>query len=277
VLRKKEFLFLWCLLPVLTLVGYFKIIPTLSLWAGHGYAHIGQYDKAAVLNHANVLIDSFQYLAVNTKSLLLDTIGIMPFSPRASIYTKGLMVAAFMAWWVIMMRFLLKAQNKRDHLIIFLIGLILFSNYSMAITEKTWGPYYYGGYWSIFFTIYTGRQIEKAMLGKNLLVFCMFFILINMSNDFLDMNMICKKCQYHWPTSVAKQYFQYKLDRFDPGDKSIFTGEQIKSFIFSYWTARNAPRTIHTLPRELNWLAVESKPDMESLYRKRGIDFFDVF
>lgn len=275
VIRKKEYLLLWCLLPLITLLAYFKIIPYLSILAGHGFPHLEQYDKVGMLDQKDVFIESFRYLVGNTKSLVLDSIGIMPFSHQASVYIKCSMIAALVAWGVLL-HFIAKARHKWDHLAFFLIGLILFFNYSMAITEKTWGPYYYGGFWSIFFTIYLGKLIEKALIPSKLLLILFLLILINMVNCFLDMNMIIKKSHYHWPVSVAKEYFQEKLDRFDPRVKPVFSGEELKYSINYYWSHRNALDTRYSLPKELCWLSVELKPPSELYVNITKTDFIET-
>ena len=273
--RKREFILLWCLLPVITLIGYFKIMPTFSYWAGFGYPHIEQYDKVGMLNQLNVFTDSFRYLIVNTKNLVLDTMGMMPFSPQAPVCIKVGIITGFAAWIVIMI-YLIKTTYKWDHLVFFLIGLILFFNYSMAITEKTWGPYYYGGFWSIFFVIYLGRLIEKASIPKGILTICLFLILINMSNCFLNMNMICKKCQYHWAPSVAKEYFQGNMPGFDPNNKSVFTGSEIKFAIYSYWSKRDSLDSRYSLPKELCWLPLELKNPSQVFIKLPGSDFIET-
>jgi len=264
VIRRKSFLWCWLSLPVVTYLGYFKIIPYLSVWAGQGLPQLTNYNKFAMMGHAHSFYQSMMFLGSNAKNLILETMGIIvPDVFKAPVLMAGCFYAAMISWGITLY-YIFKVKQKWDLRLLFLVSIILFFNYLISITMFIWGPYYYGSFWSVFFVIYLAGLMENARIPRKVMIVCFFFILLNMANAFLVTNKIYKKYHYYpYNPWVITRYYWYDRSRFDPHVKPLLNGSQVKSLIYEYWSNVRQGKPIEQLPfpRELCWLPVELEPD----------------
>ncbi len=269
--HRKLYLFLWLCLPAITALAYFKIIPYLSCLAGFSFPHFDQalkfFSGLAYKEFSSNYLGGFIYflkmLIANTKILILETMGIVfPQGFRGGEWLTGCFLASLVSWIVIIFK-LFKARKKSELFLfsIFLFGLILFFNYLISLVLRIWGPYYYGGFWSIFFAIFLARFINKTDINKHVLVVCFFFIILNMSNSFLAINLVNKKYHYYpYSPGEIRLFFKGDRNRFDV--RPFYSGGQIKEQIYDYWMTvrRGDPIKQYYLPRELCWLPLELEP-----------------
>jgi tetratricopeptide (TPR) repeat protein len=265
IFRRKLFLGLWFLLPLLTTLVYLKIIPYICVLAGYDQPSLLKYDLFQSVFHSSTIHAFIKYLWMNSKSLILQTIGIFYYSKTTPIYVKVSLFLAIFSWMAIIFchprMFLLGIQTRMLAVLIF---LLLFFNATMSITMLAWGPYYYGAFWSIFFVLFLAQCLEKAQLPKPLLLGCFLLIMISMVNCFIGTNIIYKK--YHWypydPATIG-DYFKGTRLFFDKQDKPVFSGEELRSEIQSYWKrVRNKENIVSlSIPRELGWLTAELEPE----------------
>ena len=264
VIKRKTYLLLWLFLPVITYIGYLKIIPCLSLWSGNGFPQLADYNKFAEIGQIQSFYLSLIFLGINAKNLILETMGIIvPDFFKAPVLMAVFFYAALIAWGVVLY-YIFKVKQEWDLKLIFLAGVVLFFNYLISITMFVWGPYYYGSFWSVFFVVYLAGLIAKANIPKKVLIFCFFFILFNMANAFLDTNKIYKKYHYYpYNPWFITRYFWYDRSRFDQDLKPMLNGAQIKAYIHEYWARVRRGESIDLLPfpRELCWLPVELEPN----------------
>ena len=265
IFKRKLYLFLWLLIPIFAFIGYYIIIPYLSLWTGNGFPHLNHSDDMMGASNALLhFIDPLRFLGSNAKSIIFDTMGLIIPHPKAPFVIKITLIFAAVSW-LILFYYLIRVKNKEITLLLFLAGLILFFNYSMyAIGMWTWGPYWYGTYWSIFFVFYLARLIEKAHIPKTILTSCLFFILLSMSNSFLATNTVYKKFNYYpYGPGEIEYYFNGQKFRFDPLNKLPFTGQDLKKDTLFYWikVKNNMAVKSFSIPKELCWLPIELEPD----------------
>jgi len=288
--RRKSFLFLWLLLPLITVVAYLKIIPYLCVLAGHEQPHLLNYDLVQSIHQPHTIYNSIQYLGMNARNLILETMGIFSFSNTSSKFIALSMGLAIASWLTIFF-YILRTKKKFDPLLVFLILLLFFFNTMMSVTMFIWGPYYYGAFWSIFFVIFLSKYIERSNIPKLLLLICTFFIIISTTNSFIGTNIIYKK--YHWyPYSpdTIEDYFKGTRLFFDKRDTPVFSDKEIKSSIYNYWTKvrKGTDRKTMLLPRELGWLPIEIEPTknyqrsipgalFKSTFRNKFTDGADIF
>jgi len=271
IIKPKIYLLLWLLLPLITLISYFKIIPFLSMCAGFPFPHFSQSLKFYNgLAYADVINQRFgpicyfiKVLGPNTKNLILETMGIiLPKYSKDPLYVIVNFYSCLFAWGVICY-YLCKVRKKLDLILPFLFGLILFFNYWISINLRIWGPYCYGTFWPIFFVIYLSRFINKANIPKNVLTICLFFILLSMFNCFLATNLVYKKYHYYpySPGLIRDYYYAGSKSRFV--ETPAFRGKNIKEDIIIYWTQVRSGTEIEpfSLPKELCWLPLELEPE----------------
>ncbi len=289
--KHKRYLLLWLTLPVITFINYFKLLPFLTTLAGYKQPVLSNCNLLNSALNPTLLPNSLKYLASNTQSIILDTMGIFFPHPQASLLIQIGIILAIISW-LILFTYILRFSRKWDPLLIFLILLILFFNASVfSISLNTWGPYWYGTYWSIFFVLFLARTIKNANIPPYLLTACFFFIIVSTTNCFLGTNTIYKK--YHWypysPGTIG-DYFAGKRLRFDPRDKPPFTPEDIKETTRFYWKQVRKGLAINSLslPKELCWLPFELEPQKsytrslpglltENHFKKQFTDGAEIF
>ncbi|MBF0595699.1 MAG: hypothetical protein HQL22_12145 [Candidatus Omnitrophica bacterium] len=281
-LRRRSHFLAFFLLPVLVLFGYYFLIPQLSSWAGHGFPHLNKCSdiQGFLMLPAN-LLEPFKYFASNASHLIFDTIGLMIPASQAPVLVKIMLIGSLICW-IILFYYILRARNKEGLLVVFLgVQLLVFNHSMSAMGSKTWGPFWYGTFWSVFFVFFLARLIEKANIPKPVLTVCLFIILINMSNCFLATNLIYKNWHYY-PYNPGKisLYFQDRKLRFDPEDKPFLSGADLKLIIYDYWIRVKQGETVEdfTIPRELCWLPLEVEPEEThtrySLLDTNNINYF---
>jgi len=267
IFKNRRYLLLFFILPAITLISYFVIIPYLSVGAGYDFPHLMSYTKIFELGNAGAFDNAVKFLGINAKNLILETMGIIvPFSSHAPLIVKLFIGAAAISWAGIFYYVSLRALLFRawQSSIFFLIGLILFFDYLMAITNEVWGPYYYGAFWSVFFVFSLAHFIEKAHIPKYILTGFFFLIIMSMFYCFIATNTIYKK--YHFYPCDPKQirfYFKGERKRFDPSEKPLVAGGDLKAAIKVYWEQSKQGRSFDYsyLPRELYWLPIELEPN----------------
>ncbi len=285
IFRRKLFLFFWFLLPLMTLAAYLEIIPYLCVLAGHDWPHLFKYDLVQSIHQPGTIHNSISYLGVNARNLVLETMGIFPFSntaPKLIIISMALAIVS----WITILFYIFKVKKGFDPLLIFLIFLLFWFNAMMSVTMFIWGPYYYGSFWSVFFIVFLSKHIEKSNIPKFVLFICFFFIIISASNSFIGINIIYKK--YHWyPYSpdTIEDYFKGTRLFFDKRDAPIFSDKDIRLAIYKYWIQVRNGINIKSLslPGELDWLPIELEPTKIELtshlaeaYNNRGNIYFKL-
>ncbi|MBF0531830.1 MAG: hypothetical protein HQL23_01910 [Candidatus Omnitrophica bacterium] len=280
-LVKRE-MHLLLLLPIFTLFGYYVVIPWLSSQAGYGFPRLNQCsDMQGFLKLPYNFFEPFKCIVSNAARLIFDTMGLVIPSSQASKLIKIMLILSLICW-LILFFYILRVRKKEGFLALFLGIQILIFNHSMsAMGLKTWGPFWYGTFWSVFFSFYLARLIEKANIPKYVLTFSLLIILFNMSNCFLATNLIYKNCHYY-PYNPGKiaLYFQDKKLRFDPVDKPFLSGSQLKFIISDYWSQVRQGKTIEdfSIPRELCWLPLEVEPKKQhTRYRLLQSDNINYF
>ncbi len=260
--KAKKQLLLWLSLPIITFIGYYKIIPFLCNLAGHGQPKILKYNKLANFFDINLINSSLKYLYHNTINLVFDTMGIFTVPVNAPYYIKlGIILCA--CSWALILFYCIRSKLKWNPLFIFLLFLILFFNALMTVTMQTWGPYYYGSFWSIFFIIFIADMINNANIPPRTLTICFFFIIFSTIHCFIGTNNIYKR--YHWypysPGTIS-EYFNTKRIRFNPNDELPFKGKELKDNTLLYWAQVRNGINIDSfyLPKELGWLPIEVEP-----------------
>ncbi len=282
--KRKEFLFSWLLLPAITLTAYLKIIPYLTVLAGHDRPQLAHYDLVQSLFEPQTILHSLQYLGINSRNLILETMGIFPMANSAPQIIRIFMILAIFSWITIFVCLCRKVPWLRrpmvpslrgeqsptkqslknsilfDPLCIFLIVLLFLFNTIAYMTTLVWGPYYYGSFWTIFFVLFLAQYLERANIQKAILLTCFFFIIISTTNCFLGLNTINKK--YYWyPYSpeVITDYFDGKRPFFDKRDAPFFSDKDVRLSINGYWSQARTGINAQTfsLPRELGWLPIE--------------------
>ena len=289
-IHRKPYLLLWLLLPFITAAFYFCIIPCLTSWSGFGLPHLAQYDlyKNGLKLDPLLRQNALSFLPLNTRNLVLGTMGIIvPDVFLASFWIKACFILAIISWEIVFFR-IRKVAAHRLVLVLFLAALILLFNH-LVFTQGVlvWGPFWYGGFWSIFFIIWLTGLIHKAGINKYLLTACLFFILINMFQSFIAMNDVYKKNHYY-PNNALKiaEYFNGTYKFFAEENKPAFNGDTIKTNIQMYWAAHEHGLTrtqSFCLPSELLWLVLELDPDRKSLplshhilWKNDSSDFIDT-
>jgi hypothetical protein len=135
----------------------------------------------------------------------------------------------------------------------------------MTITAGVWGPFYYGAFWSIFFVIWLGIGIERSGISRFLLTACFIPIFLTMFYNFSAINTVYKLHHYYpWHATSIGECFRGKEGLYDADQRPVFSGEELKWYIESYWLAsRQKPSLVHwdALPRELYWLILELEPE----------------
>ena len=290
IFHRKWYVFLWLLLPFIAAISYFVGIPYLTTLAGYGHPNLTEYYlfKRGILITGEEFYRELVLLPTNTKSLVLGTMGIIvPDAWQASWGIKACLMGAVLSWGVILFH-IRKVLIYRPALLIFIIGLIFLNNHLVFVLwQFAWGAFWYGGFWSVFFTIWITLLIHKARIHKYLLAISLFFILINMYQGFIAVNIVYKKNHYYpYNMRHISAYFQGQYKFFNRQDSPRFTGEKIKQYIYSYWMAHKLGLThlkTYCLPAELNWLVIELDPNHQHPPLERQIlveherkDFIDT-
>ena len=262
--HRKSYLLLWLLLPFITMVFYFLIIPYLTFLSGHALPNLSQdgwYRKGLQTDPAFLLKDLHQ-LPLHAKNMVLGTMGIIiPDVFQASLWIKSCFVLAITGWGIVFF-YMRKILFYRFPVLIFLVGVTLVSNHLMFVLwSSAWGAFWYGGFWAVFFTIWLALLIDKSKMPKILLAGCLLFILINMFQSFIAVNTVYKRYHYYpYKMSRINEYFKGKYQFFAPENGPIFPGNTIKTYIQIYWAAHQEGLTrtqSYCLPSELHWLVLE--------------------
>ena len=262
IFRQKVNLCLWLILPFLTIVSYLVFLPALSHLAGFNWPHLMKYDLVQLINQPVTIQNFFQHFWVNSKNLMLNTMGIFPVSKATPKIILLFLILDVLSWGVIFC-YILKSIIKFDLPGSFLIFLLFIFNLMISLTNLIWGPYYYGTFWPIFFIIYISKHIHQTGLNKFTYAICFLFIIISSSNCFLGINTIYKKHHlYPFNPHIIKDYFEGKRLYFNGQDEAVFSGSLTKSYTEEYWNMVRAGQKIDSLslPIESGFLPIELEP-----------------
>ncbi|HOW36038.1 MAG TPA: hypothetical protein PL155_06470 [Candidatus Omnitrophota bacterium] len=264
-LKGRSKLVIFGLIPVLVAFIAYKIIPQLTVWAGYEYPWFCDYCRgfkglAETMNSSKPLSDAFfANFIPNTRILILDSMGMMRILPGASLGVQVLFALSAGAWGVLFF-YALRSAKKYYSLLLFLLFLIVVHNFLITMTIGVWGPFYYGGFFSVFFAIYLAWLIHHSHISKYVLTACMLLILANINNCLLATSFIYKKHHVYSDFSRIRNYFESTISRFDTGDDTALpSGREIRGDIYQYWSRVRLGRDMRgsTLPRELGWLPIE--------------------
>ena len=288
--HRRPHLFLWLLLPFITALFYFSLIPYLTSWAGYGHPDLSQYflyRRGIKVEISSNQANMAYLFGQNTKNLVLYTMGlIMPSVLGASAGVKFIFGLGVIGWGIVLF-YLSKVRKTWVALSIFLLILILYFNHLMSIQWPwgAWGPFYYGGFWSIFFTIWLARVIDKSAISKILLVFSFFLILINMFQAFSAVDIVYKKYHYYpYRMGAISSYFDDRQNFFSQNNIPVFSEETLKDLIKYYWMLHKTGITSFNsflLPVELHWMVLELDPQRQPpfkplLFEKKDKFFIDT-
>ena len=143
--------------------------------------------------------------------------------------------------------------------------LLVFNNALLSIIGGIWGLYWYGAYWSIFFTIFLARLFYFAQIHRGILVLCLGCMIWNQGNVFAETNRLYKEYHYYpCAPNELTQLFSGKIKRFDPSLVSQFSGEQLQDVLWKYWYLKKQKKIEFKepvpIPKELMWSLIELNP-----------------
>ena len=271
IFRKRIHFITFLSVPILMLLFYYYVIPYLTVQVGSPRPYLNSYfifDKISFVYIMNLGSVIYQ----NSVLLILDTAGIVPVSKAASIVIKILSWSALVSWIFIL--FCIKKSFSFRKSIPWLLAaviLILFYAVSLAISNGVWGPYYYGNFWSLFFSILLCQFIKGEDSGNSFrLTFCAFIICLNLFCCFMETNQIYKKWHYYpyHPLKIM-DLFKNKIQRFDPQQKIAFAGKDLKEMVLDYQMTQKQNQDSELgwkLPKELLWLPLEVNPGKHHFY-----------
>ena len=191
--------------------------------------------------------------------------GIFPFARNTPLLITIGVILSGIAWLATILP-RLGSRKIWSPLLIFLVLLILFFNSMMSVTMHTWGPYYYGSFWSIFFILYLAQILKESRLPILALSACFFLIIISTANCFVGINSVYKKYHYYpYNPGEIRLYFEGQKFYYDPKDHSLFIGKDLKEDVLVYWTLVRNSIIIEpfNLPKELCWLPTELEPTVD--------------
>jgi hypothetical protein len=211
---------------------------------------------------------------------------VVPSVWGASVGVKFILGLGILGWGMVLF-YLSKVRGIWISLSIFLLILILYFDHLMSIqwTWGAWGPFWYGGFWSIFFTIWLARLIDSSTKNKFLLTFSFFLILINMFQAFSAIDTVYKKYHYYpYRMATITLYFDDRWNFFNQNNIPVFSEETLKKLTENYWMLSKTGFTSSNsflLPVELHWMVLELAPERRppfkpQLFEKNDKLFIDT-
>ncbi len=203
-------------------------------------------------------------IGFNTLTLFTQTMGLALPHPLVPVAPKVLWVLGLLAWSImaVMMLMCKDFWNKPFKIFFPWIALFflsfLFHDFLMSMVDnQIWGPYYYGNYFSILFSLALASFLRFVMPEDLIRAVFMGIIICLMGTTFLYTNKAYKK-HHFYPYSPLniRSLFNGEAKYFDPNLASDFSDKELKGYIKSAW---KAPHNVvpDGLPGELNWLPVE--------------------
>ncbi len=203
-------------------------------------------------------------LWINTTTLFTQTMGIGLLHPLAVPWMKVLMVMGVLSWSVLFFLVLTSKElwrMPRKTLLLggmlFLIATVYHDLLMTLVKNQTWGPYYYGNYFSILFSITLAFGLELVASKVIIRYLWMGIILCLMGQTFLYTNKIYKKNHFYPYNPMAiKGIFTGRDRYFDPAVKAVFSDQQLRAYVHAAWASPSTYRQWR-IPEELFWLVVE--------------------
>ncbi|MBF0595837.1 MAG: hypothetical protein HQL22_12845 [Candidatus Omnitrophica bacterium] len=267
-----RYLLIYLLLPIVLVPVYLVILPILSkiLWHASGNNLLHFIQTSDVLVRPSFL-DFLNHYYVNTKLLILDSLGIAPVHRASSWLNLLPIMAGQLALLLILFRVRDIDQRPRlarqffRRLLFPLAGLFVLTlvhNALMAVLNGIWGLYWYGAYWAVFFVIFGALVLKSLKINRYLLTVAMMIVLFNLGNIFLQTNLVYKRLHYYpYSPQAIKYLFLDVVKRFDPGLEAQFSNKELRNSTLQYWQEEKR-LIVHKkeLPKELFFVDIEMHP-----------------
>ncbi len=261
---------------LLAAAHYFWILPSVSAAIWGGNQQLGDYFILKDITHSATPVDTLILLLHRFSKAFAAHIFIFPKDTFALFITNpGLGgwwqllfivnagISAFMlicAVYVLKKDLLSKSYVFIYFFLCFIGGVIFHSLLMVIVGNQVFGPYYYGGFisiylllcyawlWKMVFTLAEGPGLNGRLNALSLL--SVVVMMIAQFHTFQATNILVKDVHYYHPASVIyREYFANQLDRFSVSEP--FT-EQQKDLIERFYSMRG---NCIDLPVELLWHA----------------------
>ena len=273
-------LLVFVLMPVVVYLCYNVIIPGIMYYLGFPFSPFDSYTGANTILH-QVHFENWNLVFPILKSLILETVGLFPLSPHVTIISRVIYLLAVFA--IAIMFFYLIRSPKKYYLTLLMVGIAAGLHILLwAQQGANPGVFYYGNFFSVFFTIYVARVLQGSSISRYVLAVCMFFVMLNAQQCFLFTNTIYKKWYYYQEEYSRNNIFHATNYNFnyhdrnvwlDPHFPPVFTGVQLHQSIEGYWSKVRSGESTEQLklPKELVWLRYELEPEKYAWPHQQGM------